>query len=291
MKKGSFFFLFLILPLLLMSCIKAEALDWAIEFPEEDIVRLDSTAATIRISIIGDSISSFKGSSPSDTDGYEGAKYAFFYPNGDVNRLENIWWYKVAEALNIPIGNINNCSWSGSRVTGNSSSTTNASAGCSTKRIIDLSSKGFDPDIVLCFISCNDWAHGVPLGNWTDVEATPSDGVISTAREAYALMIFKIKELYPLCQIFCMTNLEDTKRDYTPGWPSNNRRGVSVDDWNKSITELSTALGCNIINLQECGITYDNLSRYTVDGGLHPNNTGMTLIAQKVAQELVKALE
>ena len=291
MKKGSFSFLFLVLPLLLMSCIKAEALVWEIELPEEDIFLPDSTASTIRISIIGDSISSFKGSSPSDAEGYEGAKYAFFYPSGDVNRLENIWWYKVAEALNIPIGNINNCSWSGSRVTGNSSSTTNASVGCSTKRIIDLSSKGFDPDIVLCFISCNDWAHDVPLGNWTDVEAIPSDGVISTAREAYALMISKIKELYPLCQIFCLTNLEDSKRDYTPGWPSNNRRGVSVDDWNRSITELSSALGCHTINLQECGITYDNLSLYTVDGGLHPNNTGMTLIAHKVAQELAKALE
>lgn len=291
MKKGSISFLFLIFPLLLMSCIKAEALVWEIEFPEEDIILPDSTASSIRIAIIGDSISSFKGSSPSDAEGYEGTKYAYFYPSGDVKRLENIWWYKVAEELNIPINNINNCSWSGSRVTGNSSSTTNASTGCSTKRIIDLSSKGFDPDVVLCFISCNDWAHDVPLGNWTAEEAIPPDGVISTAREAYALMISKIKELYPLCQIFCLTNLEDTKRDYSPGWPSNNRRGISVDDWNKSITELSMALGCNTIDLQECGINYDNLSRYTVDGGLHPNNTGMTMIAHTVAKELAKVLE
>ena len=291
MKKCRRPFLILIFPILFISCIKAEALVWDLEIPNEGMVLPDSTSTTIKIAIIGDSISSFKGSSPSDASGYVGANYAYYYPKGDVKGLENMWWYKVAKVLDIPIDHVCNCSWSGSRVTGNSLSTTSASAACSTKRITDLSFKGFDPDIVLCFISCNDWANNVPLGNWSDTDSIPPEGVISTAREAYALMICKIKEHYPSCQVFCMTNLDDTKRDYTPGWPSNNRRGVSVGFWNESISELSTALGCYTINLQDCGINYENVSSYTVDGGLHPNDSGMTMIANKVAKELANSLE
>lgn len=290
MTLNRLFFL-LVCPILLISCIKAEALDWELELPKEVFVLPDSSVATLRMAIIGDSISSFKGSSPSDLNGYEGASYQYYYPKGDVRRIECMWWYKVARVLEIPLENICNCSWSGSRVTGNSTSTTSASAGCSTKRVIDLSSKGFDPDIVLCFISCNDWAGNVSLGNWSYTEEIPMDGLISTTREAYALMIAKIREQYPSCLVFCMTNLEDTKRDYTPGWPSNNRKGVSVNDWNASLTELFTSLGCFTIDLQDCGINYDNLPNYTIDGGLHPNNAGMTLIANKVVTELIKRFE
>ena len=285
MKSGKSILLFLICPSLLMSCQKAEAFVWESGLPEA-IVLLDSTTTTLRIAILGDSISSFRGTSPSDSEGYEGAPYKYYYPKGDVNSVECMWWYKVAKTLSVPIDSICNCSWSGSRVTGNSNSITSASAGCSTKRIQDLSFKGFNPDIVFCFISCNDWAGNVPLGNWSATEDIPSEGVISTSKEAYALMISKIREYYPSCLIVCLTNLDDTKRDYTPGYPSNNKRGVTVNDWNQSIMELSDALGCVTVDLQNCGIDYDNVIDYTVDVGLHPNNAGMTLIANKVIQNL-----
>ena len=276
--------------ILLISCQKLEAFVWK-DDPQEEIVLPDSVETSLRIAIIGDSISSFAKSAPSDLDGYAGANYKAFYPRGNVKRIENMWWYKVAQAFNIPNDNICNCSWSGSRVSGNSTSTTSASVGCSTKRIMDLASKGFDPDIVFCFISCNDWAGNVPLGLWTYTDGIPpAEGTISTLREAYALMLSKIKVYFPECIIVCLTNLDDPKRDYTPGWPSNNKRGVTVDDWNKSIFEISSAFGCYTINLQDCGINYDNASDYTVDSGLHPNDAGMTLIANKVTTEIANII-
>lgn len=103
-------------------------------------------------------------------------------------------------------------------------------------------------------------------------------------------MISKIKEHYPDCLIVCLTNFDDPLRDYTPGSPSNNRRGVSTGDWNKSLSELATALGCLTVDLQDSGINYDNAPSYTVDGGLHPNDAGMTLIANKVIKELATIL-
>ena len=292
MALNRLLFPILIQLILLVSCQKDVTFVWGPELPEEEVIVCpDSSKKQLKLAVIGDSISSFKDSSPSDLNGYNGAKYATYYPIGDVKHIANMWWYKVAQSLNVSTDDICNCSWSGSRITGDSSSTTSASAGCSTKRIMDLSIKGFSPDIVFCFISCNDWAGNIPLGNWSDTDDIPAEGVISTSREAYALMISKIKQYYPSCRIVYLTNLDDTKRDYTPGWPSNNRRGVSVDDWNKSLGELAKALGCYIIDLQDCGINYFNVSTYTVDGGLHPNDAGMTLIANKIIKELTAIME
>ncbi len=291
MSSRRILFSFLVFINLLLSCQKTEVPVLGSELPDEEIVFPDTTvASTLKIAIIGDSISSFKGSSPSDVIGYEGAKYATYYPHGDVKNVEDMWWHIVARSIGTSIDDISNCSWSGSRVSGNSAATDNAYAGCSTKRIEDLSCKGFIPDIVFCYISCNDWANNIPLGLWSTENSIPVDGNLSTMREAYASMLHKVKERYPSSLVFCMTILEDPLRDYTDGWPSNNRRGVSLADWNNNIIELSEFFHCYTINLQECGINYDNASKYTVDGGLHPNNAGMSLIADKVIKELTGLL-
>lgn len=254
------------------------------------LVKTD-TLFPLRLAIIGDSISSFAGFSPSSIAGYNGTKYKAYYPKGDVGKVENMWWYKVATSLGISTDYIANCSWSGSTVTGDSSSTTNASAGCSFKRVTDLSYKGFSPNIVICFISCNDWASNVSLGSWSPEDSLPKEGRISTMREAYALMINKIKTSFPESLVFCLTNLDDAKRDKTPGWPSNNSKGVTVEEWNQNIKDVSKSLGCYTIDLQDSGINYHNISRFSVDNGLHPNDAGMSIIANKVVEELRRVLE
>lgn len=245
----------------------------------------DEQKSHLRIAILGDSISTFDGFSPSGTTGYDGERYKSYYPRGDVRKVNNTWWYKVAVSLGIDPDNLSNCSWSGSCVTGDSSSTVNAFAGCSSRRITDLSYRGI-PDLIICYISCNDWAGNVPLGNWSTEDRFPEDGKISTLREAYALMIHKIQVSFPESIIICLTNLDDTKRDKTPGWPSNNSKGVSVEEWNRNIKEVSNALGCYTIDLQDAGIDYYNVSSLTVDNGLHPNDKGMTLIANKASKEI-----
>ena len=255
-----------------------------------DVLEVESRYSELRIAIIGDSISTFEGYTPSNKVGYNGIAYKYYYPAGDVISVENTWWYKVACSLGVGLENIANCSWSGSFVTGNSSSTTNAFAGCSSKRVIDLSYNGLDPDIVICFISCNDWANNVPLGSWSVTDSFPQDGKISTMREAYALMINKVHIFYPEAFVVCLTNLVDSKRDRTPGYPSNNSKGITVEEWNNSIKEISSALGCYTIDLQEAGINYGNISLFSVDNGLHPNDEGMTLIANKVSLVLDKLL-
>lgn len=273
---------FLLLPFLILflSCQKE---DVPVTDPDQTDEELSQAYPDLRMGIIGDSISTFSGSLPSDKDGYDGSKYKTYYPKGDVKRVDDMWWYKVSRLLGSDIANICNCSWSGSLVTGDSRSVNCAAAGCSDRRISDLSIKGFNPDIVICFISCNDWADNVPLGDWDADDQLPAEGTVSTMREAYALMLHKIRTRYPSALIVCLTNLDDLKRDKTPGQPSNNAGGVSVEEWDRSIAEIADVFGCHTIDLQDCGINYTNISLYSVDGGLHPNEKGMSLIAKKVA--------
>ena len=309
MRAVPYIFRFLFCMIVLLSCQKIDSivLDHSQDSSQDNsrnssqdsshVVSQDSlqmkvdTLSSLRIAIIGDSISSFAGFSPSSSASYNGTTYKTYYPRGDVRKVENMWWYKVATALRINTDYIANCSWSGSTVTGDSSSTTSAYAGCSFKRVTDLSYKGFTPNLVLCFISCNDWARNTPIGSWSPDNTLPKEGRISTMREAYALMISKIKTLFPESLVVCLTNLDDAKRDKTPGSPSNNSKGVTVEEWNRNIKDISTALGCFTIDLQDSGIDYLNISQFSVDKGLHPNNAGMTIIANKVTEELTKILE
>ncbi len=242
---------------------------------EDEPAENNNTGRSFTLSILGDSISTFIGCLPSDFPGYDGAGYKSYYPQGDVNSVQKTWWYQAAMLLNINPECICNCSWSGSKVTGDASSDADAAAGCSNRRIKDLSARGFEPDIIICFISCNDWAHNVSLESMS---------------EAYSLMLKKIHLSYPTSDVFCMSILEDRKRDATPGWPSNNRNGISCEAWNSRIQEIASASKCHLIALDNCGINYESLPRLTVDGGLHPNAEGMKRIAQTVFSSISSTL-
>ncbi len=239
------------------------------------------------IGIIGDSISTFAGWLPSDITGYDGDTYATYYPHSPLTSVDQTWWYKVAMNLGISPLKISNCSWSGSRVTGDATSTTRAYAGCSDRRISDLTARGFTPDIIICFISCNDWANNVQVGTWEISDTIPTGSTLSTLREAYATMLYKINQAYPLSRLFCCTNLDDVQRDQTSGWPSNNQNGVSTQEWNENIIELAHAFGADVIDVHSCGLYFSNIHNYyAVDTGLHPNDAGHTLIANRVISVL-----
>jgi len=237
------------------------------------------------ICIIGDSISTFDDYLVSDLAGYDGAAYACFYPQGDVDSVEKTWWYLVAEQLGIEEENIVNCSWSGSTVTGNALSTTNAVVACSLRRIKDVCAKGFIPDVILCYISCNDWGNDRAVGNWTMNDPLTPSGNVSTFREAYALMLYRLKEEYPESRICCLTLLDDTFRDRTPGKPSNNSNDISIEEWNRNIVEIAEIFECDVVDLHSCGITYDVSPQFTFEG-VHPNSIGMRMMAKKVLEEL-----
>ena len=234
-----------------------------------------------KLSILGDSISTFQGWLPDST-------YAVWYPKTDVQSVEDTWWKKLINKTGMVIGQ--NCAWSGSRVTGNNGSTTSAQCGGSTKRVEDLAKNG-TPDIIIIYIGINDFGQGNPvdLGEYTGETAVPTATTINTYSEAYGVMLAKVIRTYPNAAVYCCSMLDTSSTNWDPDatFPTVNSKGVSLVKWSKVIRDLCTAMGARFIDLHACGINYFNLPTLTMDG-LHPKAAGHTLMANYIAGQIAK---
>ncbi|WP_407453573.1 SGNH/GDSL hydrolase family protein [Methanobrevibacter sp.] len=248
---------------------------------QDELYKLSSVFSKIKgkkVSIIGDSISTFQGY-------LADSEYAYFYPKGNVTSVEQTWWYQVINELEMSL--LKNCSWSGSECYGNSSSTTTASAGCSTKRINDLANGTTKPDIIFCYIGINDFYNGtgLPSTEWTPESSIPSDSTnIDNFFEAYVIMIHKIKQKYPNARVFCFT-LMDCPTVKT-GYPLINGAGVALNTFNDHIRKVANTFGCDVIELHNCGLNQINFSSFGTDT-THPNVNGHKMMKDKIKVELL----
>lgn len=231
-----------------------------------------------KLSILGDSISTYSGWIPSG--------YAIYYPSGNVNSVDKTWWYKLIQMSGMEL--CRNASWSGSRVSGVSNGTT-AAAGCSTVRINDLTNPdtGDTPDIIICYISTNDWAGGIQCGAYESSYDLPTEGTINEIAPAYALMLYKLRNKYPDAAIYCTTSFEGRRANGDNTYPILNSKSEPIHKVNHAIIEIAHIFGCRIIDLETSGIHFWNISNYTTDGTLHPNDAGHTIIAKLMYKQLM----
>ena len=235
----------------------------------------------LKLSILGDSISTFDGYIPTD--------YNIFYPgSGDISTVEKTWWWQVMNATGMELNA--NASSSNTTITGDSLDTTGSAPGCSTKRMIDLTpgDDGPAPDILIVFMGTNDFLRSVELGTFT--EPSPQDeGVVNNFCDAYELMIQKLNALYPNAEIYFCTLLETNAGDvdeYPQSYPATNNNGNTIGDFNAEIATIASAYSYPVIDVHNCGITYETLDQYTSDG-VHPNTEGAKLIAEYVTNALL----
>ena len=235
----------------------------------------------LKLSILGDSISTFDGYIPTD--------YNIFYPgSGDISTVEKTWWWQVMNSTGMELNA--NASSSNTTITGDSLDTTGSAPGCSTKRMIDLTpgDDGPAPDILIVFMGTNDFLRSVELGTFT--EPSPQDeGVVSNFCDAYELMIQKLNALYPNAEIYFCTLLETNAGDvdeYPQSYPATNKNGNTIGDFNAEIATIASAYSYPVIDVHNCGITYETLDQYTSDG-VHPNTEGAKLIAEYVTNALL----
>ena len=235
----------------------------------------------LKLSILGDSISTFDGYIPTD--------YNIFYPgSGDIGTVEKTWWWQVMNATGMELNA--NASSSNTTITGDSLDTTGSAPGCSTKRMIDLTpgDDGPAPDILIVFMGTNDFLRSVELGTFT--EPSPQDeGVVNNFCDAYELMIQKLNALYPNAEIYFCTLLETNAGDvdeYPQSYPATNKNGNTIGDFNAEIATIASAYSYPVIDVHNCGITYETLDQYTSDG-VHPNTEGAKLIAEYVTNALL----
>lgn len=229
------------------------------------------------ISILGDSISTFNGYNP------EG--YAVFFPEyGAVKAVEDTWWYQVVNDLDLTL--YQNGSSAGAMVIGDSTGTEDPLCACSELRTGALMGPtGACPDIILVYLGTNDLLNTIPMGT-NDGTALVEEGEIATFSDAYTLMLDKLQSKYPPAEIYCCTLLPvgDYGTD-TPYVDFVNGDKLTAADYSGTITQIAENKGLYVIDLQNCGVTIDQLSEMTTDG-VHPTQAGMGCIAEAVKKTL-----
>lgn len=241
---------------------------------ESEPVQLDGKT----ISILGDSISTFRGHNP------EG--YAVFYPEyGDVKAVEGTWWQRVMNDLGLTL--YKNGSSAGATAVGDSTGTEDPLCACNELRIGALTgAAGACPEIIIVFLGTNDLLNGVSMGT-NDGTMLVEEGEITTFSDAYTLMLDKLLANYPPAEIYCCTLLP--VGDYgtqTPYVDFVTTDGLTAADYSRTIVQIAENKGLVVVDLQDCGITIDNLAEMTTDG-VHPTADGMACIAEAVKRALV----
>lgn len=245
----------------------------------------------LKVSIIGDSISSYEGWIPTG--------YARAYPDNDtVDNVNKMWWKRLIDMSGMEL--CVNAAWSGSRVSGNLLTDQTAKPACSNQRIADLTNPttGEKPNIVICFIGTNDWSSGIDIGDFDSTSEIPEDGNITEISTAYALMLYKIRTSYPNAHIFCIPplsrNLLNSSLATDDSYPILNNNGESIHQISKKIEDLALLFGATVINMERMGMSYWNISKYLRSDTLHPNAAGMEMIAvrcYKVIKDYFRGLE
>lgn len=226
------------------------------------------------VSILGDSISTYAGWIPSgNSNFYTGS-------NCGVSSVEQTWWKRTMTSLEMSLA-LNN-SYSGSRVT-----TTNGSDSSGVMRCTNL---GTNPDAIIVYMGINDFNNEVDLGMYDGTGEIPTN--TTTFREAYAVMLNKIKTAYPNALLYCATLLV-CERNASTDPPEINDAGVYLSEYNHAIVQIAKSFGANIVNIADCGINYLNMSTYMGDWeqatqrALHPNSSGHELIANMVIADML----
>lgn len=226
-----------------------------------------------RVSILGDSISTFEGYNPQG--------FNLFYneekkqQSGVVNVCDT-WWQMLIDFLGAEL--LVNNSWSGSRVTKLPGNNDLFPSGCSDERTNGLHLGVMKPDVILVYIGTNDWAYGVLTGGETRI----IEGDINELfYQAYHGMIDKIKKNYPQAEIFCFT-LSTTFMSSNPKFSFPHKHGgTHIEVYNSIIKQVATSSGCKLVDLYSYGVPYDALD------GSHPNKQGMMTIALEVIRSIV----
>ena len=233
-----------------------------------------------KLSILGDSISTFTGTMPAD--------YNLYYPeHGDIPNASQTWWGQLLTNTGMVL--CRNASSANTDVAGNSLALDGSAPGCSIRRIVDL--KGIDgstPDVIVIYMGINDFARSRTLGSFT-APGVQTEGEVTVFTDAYELMLQKIKTLYPAASIYCCTLLERCDMEGNTGAPSVNLNGNTVADFNTQIKAIAKAYGASVIDFYNCGINYTNLDLFTVDG-IHPTWIAAGVLGQCASQTLLSSV-
>ena len=210
--------------------------------------------STCKISIVGDSISTYIGFNPYNYPVYYKDDRA--YENG-IESVEDTWWQQVINDVGGELC-INN-SYSGSLVSGEFES-----SACSAERCSTLHSD-IKPDVILIYIGTNDRGFEIDVGVESPHDTKKFYG-------AYRAMLRQLKANYPSSKIICATLLMGKLKDTVN--LAYDRFMREDDRYNEAIRLAVKEEGCQLADIARSGERYETLDY------CHPTKCGHKLIAK-----------
>ena len=267
----------------------------------------------LKVSVLGDSISTFPNAIPSGNKCYYGTD-----GHASITSVNSMWWKQLCDLTGATPLVIE--AWSGSccaeprynsndeiisgrddcpsalamgyKPAGQEITLTNPR--CQSLHIGSGNSV-VNPDIIIVALGCNDYYTNVPLGAWDGHNALSSADT-KTWRGAYANMLQKIHGKYPNALVFCFSPWFCV-RGHSGSNPVNvpaatvniNGAGNTYQDYEDAMKEICELLGAIYIDANNLGFTRQNYQNFAVDynsstGAVtHPNATGQEILGQSLA--------
>lgn len=232
-------------------------------------------------------------------------------PRWAQNYTSKPWWQVFIDAIGAEL--CNNASWSGSEMCEISPTSTRYSAfrmseaysEYTLNRVCNRDDDGntITPDIILICRGTNDWGASYPDPEGGSASVAESlefpdmatfVGVVDGANnanfaEAYIWTILRLREKYPFATIVPCTIL-DSGRGSSKKFPPLNGSNDSISDFNDVIRKVADYMGCPLIDIAKCGITWYNCyPTYISDDSAsptHPNTTGHKVMGKKAVADL-----
>lgn len=219
-----------------------------------------------KISILGDSISTFSGYTTPDGVFYD----LFSMAMAEMRGVEDTWWMRVIRALDAQL-EVNNSFSSTTvsdampnlppavdphRITDSFHNSPNYLSGCSDQRTAGLG----QPDMILIYMGTNDAGYAIEP---------------AVFERDYRLMLRKIKANYPAAQIWCGTLLWSyCVKDHRINYYQQEMGGAAcLAPYNAAIRSAVAAEGCILADLAVSG------TEYAAIDCAHPHAAGMKTIA------------
>lgn len=276
-------------------------------------VALDGDYKGLKMSVIGDSISTFYGVTNSKTYNplylsTSEATFGTYYGNtshGDYSEFDHItradtWWQQTVDTLGMDL--LVNNAWSGSFILSDNgqSNTTEYPAAAYKTRAVNLHNGSTKPDIIAVYMGTNDVAYydTRPVGTKANVDTASERSALytsvnnyttpSTVIEAYYIMLSRMIATYPDAEIYCML----------PSICLNamgSGRKSALNNFNSGVEYLVdyfAGIGKKVylvdLNHDAGLVDYDTVRSYYYCNNVHPDAAGMDWITACLISEILE---